>query len=127
MPLVHNIDILVDIRQLGKARHRGKELMNEEKAKKVAPAPDLDFPSLQPSRQPSQQSKTEKKPKPSKKNVSSSEPSPTTPPSSSLRSAADLIFCDTNGNRSESTTSQEMKENVPKVNLVKQLPVQPKC
>ena len=29
--------------------------------------------------------------------------------------------------RSESTTSQEMKENVPKVNVVKQLPVQPKC
>ena len=101
---------------------------SREKGKKVAPAPDLDFPSLQPSRQPSLN-----KVKKSKKKASEPPSQPTTPtppPSSSLRSAADLIFCATNG-RSDCTpcaaASVEMKENVPKVNVVKQLPtVQPK-
>ena len=97
--------------------------------KKVAPAPDLDFPSLgQPSKPPSG-SKTEKKSKstaPSKKNSTLAERSSPPPPStSSLRSAADLIF---NGGSSSrgSSASSEMKENVPKVNVVKELPVQPK-
>ena len=97
-----------------------------DKGKKVAPAPDLDFPSLQ---QPSAASiKTEKKSKNVKKiesTPSELKPAPEARTFSSLRSAADLIFS-SGSNATLNSDSIAEKENVSKVNLVKELPTNAK-
>ena len=100
----------------------GKQL---DRGKKVAPAPDLDFPSLQPN---VTASKPEKKSKAAKKlNPSAPEsvPALTARASSSLRSAADLIFSSASTKSINNDPIAE-KENVSKVNVVKELPVNTK-
>jgi len=104
-----------------------QERQPEKGGKKVAPAPDLDFPSLQPSSNPG---RPEKKAKSVKKAVVP-KPEPILNSSSSLRSAADLIFSgsaasSSNGHSTKAYEATSEKENVPKINVVEQLPKQSK-